>query len=187
MRSRRCTRADLADIVEELESGRSRSDHRDDRRGGRSRSAVGNGSRCSGEHPRIARDRESRRDHRRDGARRSGRTRSRNSRRKHPAKFSKKSRKGARTEVGELIEYEEHTAGFLMNTEYVSLPRNRDRAGCDGALKRQRGTAGNAEHDVPRRRAERLTGAVPLAGCSSRHGRVAAETSRNDTLIKRPV
>ena len=29
-----------------------------------------------------------------------------------------------RTEVGEIIEYGEHTAGFLMNTEYVALPEN---------------------------------------------------------------
>jgi Mg/Co/Ni transporter MgtE len=29
-----------------------------------------------------------------------------------------------RTEVGEIIEYGEHTAGFLMNTEYVALSEN---------------------------------------------------------------
>lgn len=29
-----------------------------------------------------------------------------------------------RSEVGELIEYPEHTAGFLMNTEYVALPED---------------------------------------------------------------
>ena len=28
-----------------------------------------------------------------------------------------------RTEVGQLIEYEEHTAGFLMNKEFLALPQ----------------------------------------------------------------
>ena len=35
----------------------------------------------------------------------------------------------SKSEVSELIEYREHTAGALMNTEYVALPRDRHRAG----------------------------------------------------------
>ena len=47
----------------------------------------------------------------------------------------------SKSEVSELIEYREHTAGALMNTEYVALPRDRHRAGCDRSATPERRTA----------------------------------------------
>ena len=37
-----------------------------------------------------------------------------------------------KTEVSELLEFEEDTAGGMMNTEYASLPETRHRGGRHG-------------------------------------------------------
>ena len=86
-----------------------------------------------------------------------------------------------RSEVGELIEYEEHTAGFLMNTELVSLPAT---ATVGDALIKVRDAAEllEAQNTVfLTDEQERLTGAVPLvrlfaADLASPLSRLAQET-----------
>ena len=57
-----------------------------------------------------------------------------------------------KTEVRELLEFEEDTAGGMMNTEYVALHDNAYGDGRHGRAQGQRGTAGDAEHAVPGRR-----------------------------------
>ncbi len=52
-------------------------------------------------------------------------------------------------EVEELLEYEENSAGGLMNTEYVALPENTTVAGAMDALQRARRDSGEPEHAVP--------------------------------------
>ena len=54
-----------------------------------------------------------------------------------------------KTEVQELLEFEEDTAGGMMNTEYVALPENASIAGRPGRAQGQRRPAGEPEHPVP--------------------------------------
>ena len=68
-----------------------------------------------------------------------------------------------RSEVGELIDYEEHTAGFLMNTELLALPAS---ATVADALMKVRGAEELLEAQnivFLTDEQERLKGAVPLA------------------------
>ena len=52
-------------------------------------------------------------------------------------------------EVRELLEFEEDSAGGMMNTEYVALPGNRYGGGRHSGAQEQRRIDGNAEHSVP--------------------------------------
>ena len=56
-----------------------------------------------------------------------------------------------KTEVRELLEFEEDTAGGMMNTEYVVAARQRHRDRRDGGAQGQRGPAGDAEYPLPDR------------------------------------
>ncbi len=54
-----------------------------------------------------------------------------------------------KTEVEELLEFEEDTAGGMMNTEYVSLHENAAVADAMSALRGNEDLLENAEHAVP--------------------------------------
>ena len=54
-----------------------------------------------------------------------------------------------KTEVRELLEFEEDTAGGMMNTEYVVAARQRFGAGRPGGAQGQRRPAGSPQHAVP--------------------------------------
>lgn len=92
-----------------------------------------------------------------------------------------------RTEVGELIEYDEHTAGFLMNTEFLALPQAATVRDAIGALKKNEEMLEALNTIFLVDDSERLTAAVPLARLF-----VASDTEllRNlalDTLISARV
>jgi magnesium transporter len=92
-----------------------------------------------------------------------------------------------RTEVGELIEYDEHTAGFLMTTEFVSLPHT---ATVRDALESLRTSVELMESlntiflvDAE----ERLRGVVPLARLLAARGDELLSGYSIDTIIQVPV
>ncbi len=79
-------------------------------------------------------------------------------------------------EVSELLEYDEDTAGGMMNTEYVVLPEDGDACGRDGGAAAARRSAGNLHtFCFWRTRTDQLTGAVPLARLFLARRRDAAE------------
>lgn len=92
-----------------------------------------------------------------------------------------------RSEVGELIEYEEHTAGFLMNTELLALPANATVA--DALIKiRAAEELLEAQNIVfLTDEQERLKGAVPLARLVAADPALPLFRLAQDTLIKAAV
>ena len=58
----------------------------------------------------------------------------------------------SKSEVSELIEHREHTAGALMNTEYVSLPENATVQDAIEALRQNEEMLEVAQHNVSCRR-----------------------------------
>jgi magnesium transporter len=92
-----------------------------------------------------------------------------------------------RSEVGELIDYEEHTAGFLMNTELLALPASATVAdalmkvrGAEELLEAQNIVFLTDEH-------ERLKGAVPLARLVAADPALPLARLAQETLIKTTV
>ena len=68
-----------------------------------------------------------------------------------------------KTEVEELLEYSEHSAGGLMNTEYVALPQNATVADAMDALKMHEEILEKINMLFLVDEKEQLTAAVPLA------------------------
>src|SRR3954454_6389714 len=68
-----------------------------------------------------------------------------------------------RTEVGELIEYDEHTAGFLMNTEFIALSETATVSDAIDALKQNEEMLEGLNAIFLTDSDEHLTGVVPLA------------------------
>jgi CBS domain-containing protein len=92
-----------------------------------------------------------------------------------------------RTEVGELIEYNEHTAGFLMNTEFVSLPETATVQDAIGALKSNEELLETLSTIFLVDGSDRLTGAVPLFRLFIAPAEELLVRLTNDTLIKAGV
>ena len=92
----------------------------------------------------------------------------------------------SKSEVSELIEYRDHTAGALMNTEYVALPTRPPLFRTPSeSLRRNEELLEVAEYDLSwSTRDDRLTGAVPLARLFIAPGAEAAEGSTSETLIR---
>jgi magnesium transporter len=92
-----------------------------------------------------------------------------------------------KTEVSELIDYDEHTAGFLMNTEYVAVPvtatvqEGIDALRSDEELLETLNTIFLIDGDG------RLKGAVPLAKLFIAPGTAPLQGLALDSLIQVPV
>ena len=69
----------------------------------------------------------------------------------------------SRTEVGELIEYGEHTAGFLMNTDFFAMSDSATVDETIAALRQQDDLLETLNMVVLTDKGGRLTGAVPIA------------------------
>ena len=90
-----------------------------------------------------------------------------------------------KTEVRELLEFEEDTAGGMMNTEYVALPENATVADAMTAIQSERRAARDAEHDFSGRRgraAERRGPAGEAVHCV--RGDAAHRIWLSETLIQ---
>lgn len=88
-----------------------------------------------------------------------------------------------RTEVGELIEYGEHTAGFLMNTEYVAVQKDASVADAIEALRQQEELPDNLSMVFLVDTDDHLSGAVPLARLFVAPGSNPLKPLGVDTLI----
>ena len=93
-----------------------------------------------------------------------------------------------KTEVRELLEFDEDTAGGMMNTEYVALHDNATVADAMSALPGQRRSAGDPEHALPgRRRGAAHRRRSRWRACSSPPGSRACKDLASETLIQVPV
>src|SRR5581483_5308893 len=88
-----------------------------------------------------------------------------------------------KTDVSELMEFEEDTAGGLMNTEYVALRDDATVADAMGELKANEELLETLNTLFLVDPADRLTGAVPLAKLFIAGGDVPLKTLASDTLI----
>jgi Mg/Co/Ni transporter MgtE len=69
----------------------------------------------------------------------------------------------SKTEVSEIIEYDEHTAGYLMNTEYVALRSDSTVADAIQAMRQNEELLESLNTLFLVDPGDRLTGAVPVA------------------------
>ena len=92
-----------------------------------------------------------------------------------------------KTEVTELIEYREHTAGFLMSTEYVAVDEAATVDDAITALKSNEELLESLNTIFLIDSQGRLTGAVPLAKLFIAPGTHPLKTLALDTLIEAPV
>ncbi len=92
-----------------------------------------------------------------------------------------------RTEVGELIEYDEHTAGFLMTTEFVALPNTATVSDAMVALRNNEELMESLNTILLVDAEERLTGVVPLARLLTAEGGERLDTYSVDTIIRASV
>jgi magnesium transporter len=90
-------------------------------------------------------------------------------------------------EVRELLEFDEDTAGGLMNTEYVALKSDATVADALLALKDNEELLETLNTLFLIDGDERLTGAVPLARLFLHEGATLLSTLTTDTLIEAPV
>jgi magnesium transporter len=90
-------------------------------------------------------------------------------------------------EVRDLLEFDEDTAGGLMNTEYVALPAQATVADAMRALKDNEELLETLNTLFLIDGEERLTGAVPLARLFMHEGATLLSTLTTDTLIDTPV
>jgi Mg/Co/Ni transporter MgtE len=89
-----------------------------------------------------------------------------------------------RTEVGELIEYRDDTAGFLMSTEFVSLPEEATVADAAAALKHTEDLLESLNTLFLVDKNDRLRAAVPLARVFVAQPGEPLWKFRTDTLIQ---
>lgn len=89
-----------------------------------------------------------------------------------------------KSEVNELIEYPEHTAGFLMNTEYVALSETATVQDAIEALRANEELLENLNTLFLVDSEERLTGAIPLARLFIVPGSEPLASLAPDMLIK---
>ena len=89
-----------------------------------------------------------------------------------------------RTEVGELIEYGEHTAGFLMSTEFVALPETATVHESIAALRNHDELLDTLNVIYLLDESERLTGVVPLARLFMLPGEEPLKKVASETLIR---
>jgi Mg/Co/Ni transporter MgtE len=92
-----------------------------------------------------------------------------------------------KSEVSELIEYDEHTAGFLMTTEYVAVPATATVGDAIEALKADEELLESLNTIFLIEPEGRLAGAVPLARLFIAPGSAPLQSLALDTLIKVPV
>jgi Mg/Co/Ni transporter MgtE len=89
-----------------------------------------------------------------------------------------------KTDVSELLEFEEDTAGGLMNTEYVALREDATVADAMGELKANEELLESLNTLFLVDDSDRLTGAVPLARLFVASGDTPLKTLASDTLIR---
>lgn len=89
-----------------------------------------------------------------------------------------------RTEVGELIEYDENRAGFLMNTEFVALPEEALVADAVAAMRRSEDLLESLNTVFLVDAGERLKAAVPLARVCVAGAAEPLKDLCTDTLIQ---
>ena len=89
-----------------------------------------------------------------------------------------------KTDVSELLEFEEDTAGGLMNTEYVALREDATVADALGELKANEELLESLNTLFLVDGSDRLTGAVPLARLFVASGETPLKTLASDTLIR---
>jgi sporulation protein YlmC with PRC-barrel domain len=92
-----------------------------------------------------------------------------------------------KTEVRELLEFDEDTAGGMMNTEYVALPDSATVADAIQALKGNEELIETLNTLFLVDREERLTGSVPLARLFLHESSVVLSTLASGPLIQVPV
>ena len=92
-----------------------------------------------------------------------------------------------KNEVSELMEFDEDTAGGMMNTEYVALPEPSTVADAIAALKTNEELLESLNTIFLVDRSERLTGAVPLARLFLHEGATPLRELAAETLIEVPV
>src|SRR6266404_5740475 len=92
-----------------------------------------------------------------------------------------------KSELRELLEFKEDTAGGMMNTEYVALPENATVADALQALRGNEELLETLNTLFLVDSADRLTGAVPLARLFLHEGSTPLVTLAVDTLIEAPV
>ena len=92
-----------------------------------------------------------------------------------------------KAEVSELLEFEEDTAGGMMNTEYIALDRNATVASAIEALKGNEELAESLNTIFLIDPDERLVGTVPVARLFLHPGETALRTLVSETLIEVPV
>ncbi len=90
-------------------------------------------------------------------------------------------------EVRELLEFEEDTAGGMMNTEYVALPSGATVADALNTLKKNEELLENLNTLFLIDSEERLTATVPLARLFLHEGATPLASLATDTLIDVPV
>ena len=89
-----------------------------------------------------------------------------------------------RTEVGELIEYGEHTAGFLMSTEFVALPETATVLDAIAALRSNDELLDTLNSIFLLDGRQKLSGVVPLARLFMLPGSDPLKNVASDTLIR---
>ena len=92
-----------------------------------------------------------------------------------------------KAEVSELLEFEEDTAGGMMNTEYIALDRNATVASAIDALKGNEELAESLNTIFLIDPDERLVGTVPVARLFLHTGETPLRTLVSETLIEVPV
>jgi magnesium transporter len=92
-----------------------------------------------------------------------------------------------KTEVSELIEYREHTAGFLMSTEYVAVADDATVQAAIEALKSDEELLESLNTIFLLDAEGRLTGAVPLAKLFIAPGAALLRSLALNTLLQVPV
>ena len=89
-----------------------------------------------------------------------------------------------KTEVQELLEFEEDTAGGMMNTEFVSLPEHATVADALQALKQNEDLLESLNTMFLVDAHERLKAAVPLARLFLHEGAITLASLASDTLLE---
>ncbi|HML17930.1 MAG TPA: CBS domain-containing protein [Bryobacteraceae bacterium] len=92
-----------------------------------------------------------------------------------------------KSEVKELLEFEEDTAGGMMNTEYIALKEDATVADALAALRNNEELLENLNTLFLVDHQDRLKGAVPLARLFLHEGPVPLNTLASETLIEAPV
>lgn len=92
-----------------------------------------------------------------------------------------------KTEVSELIEYREHTAGFLMSTEYVSVAENATVGEAIASLKESEELLDTLNTIFLVDEDSRLTGSVPLARLFVAPDGEPLRNLRSEILLSVPV